>query len=222
MCALRLLTDLFRIFNYGCLVEIKACDIFQLGCSHSFSLNRCSEVLVFFGFFFFPASSPLGYAPAWMLSHCDCLISHRCRCRCYITRLPDSLGDKLLPKKHSRCELRCTDAMGELKEFRGDWIVYGSTLSFSFPLGNRASFMSARLFLWPNLEVTNGACSGSLPPDNAANFKRIDLKTLSTDEDFFFSLNIWKIWDLHFLSAYLSIVFFPPLFPRKLTRRLFA
>lgn len=97
------------------LAKLKASDIFQVGCGCSFSPNRCSDV--FWGFFF-PASSPL--APAWMLSHCDCLISHRCRCLCYITRLSDSLGDKLLPKKHSRCELRCTDAMGEPEEFRGD------------------------------------------------------------------------------------------------------
>lgn len=125
--------------------------------------------------YFFPAvSSPLCYAAAWKLSHCDCLISHRCRSLCYITGLLDSLGDKLLPKKRSRCEPRCTDAMGELKEFRGDWIVYSSVLSFTFPLGRGASFMSAWLFLGPNLEMTNGAHGGSLPLNDTVNIKRID------------------------------------------------
>lgn len=146
----------------------------------------------------FPAFlSPLGSAAAWMLSHCDCLISHRCRCLCSITRLPDSLGDKLLPKKHRRRELRCTDAVGELKEFRGDWIVYGSALSFSFPLGTRASFMSARLFLWPNLEVTNGATRWLLAPERHCDFQKDWLEAwfaAQLEMKISVFLNIWKIW----------------------------
>lgn len=162
-CWAQLSAPLFRIISFHCHFAGNK-RLFQAGCSHSFSLNRCRGIF----------SSPLCYAAAWKLSHCDCLISHRCRCLCYITGLLDSLGDQLLPKKPSRCELRCTDAMGELKEFRGDWIVYSSVRSFSFPLGHGASFMSARLFLGPNLEMTNGAHGRSLPLNDTVNIKRID------------------------------------------------
>lgn len=158
---------LFRIISFRCHFAGNK-RLFQAGCSRRSSLNRRRGIS-------FPAvSSPLCSAAARKLSHCDCLISHRCRCLCYITGLLDSLDDKLLPKKPSRCEPRCTDAMGELKEFKGDWIVYSSVLSFTFPLGRGASFMSAWLFLGPNLEMTNGAHGGSLPLNDTVNIKMID------------------------------------------------
>lgn len=167
--AQRLCAPLFRIISFHCHFARNKRPWHVPGWMQSQLLSKQVP------WYFFPAvSSPLCYAAAWKLSHCDCLISHRCRCLCYITGLPDSLGDKLLPKKPSRCELRCTDAMGELKEFRGDWIVYSSVLSFTFPLGRGASFMSAWLFLGPNLEMTNGAHGGSLPLNDTVNIKKID------------------------------------------------